>query len=177
MGERRRFFRIDDEFEVRVLPTNGGPRQRDELSSEARELGLALSRLRKKLPEAADVIELLARRVAELERKDEDTSGLSPAEMVQGTNISGCGIAIYSRQNLASGRMLELELLLDSGAVRLRAVGRVVSSETLRPREKGWLVRIDFVEIDTADEETLVQYVMRRQLRLLRREREAGLRP
>jgi c-di-GMP-binding flagellar brake protein YcgR len=97
--------------------------------------------------------------------------------MVQGTNISGCGIAIYSRQNLASGRMLELELLLDSGAVRLRAVGRVVSSETLRPREKGWLVRIDFVDIDTADEETLVQYVMRRQLRLLRREREAGLRP
>jgi hypothetical protein len=177
MSERRRFFRIDDEFEVRVLPSNGGPRPREEPTSEARELGQALARLRKKLPEAADVIELLARRVAVLERKDEDTEGLSPAEMVQGTNISGCGIAIYSRQDLAPGRMLDLELLLESGAVRLRAVGRVISSETLRPSEKGWLVRIDFVDIDTADEETLVQYVMRRQLRLLRRDRDAGARP
>ncbi len=201
MGERRRFFRIDDEFEVRVLPGNGAPRQAEDVSNEARELGQALGRLRRKLPEAADVIELLARRVAVLEHQGEEPGDFSPAEMVQGTNISGCGIAICSRRQLVPGRMLDLELHLDAGAVRFKAVGRVVSCESLSsraaggqltrqhsprepaprqealrqeaPRQENWLVRIDFVAIEPDDEEALVQYVMRRQLRQLRRGRDA----
>lgn len=156
------------------MPSNGGPRPRGEISIEARELGQALARLRQKLPEAADAIELIARRVAVLERQGDHDVEFSPAEMVKGSNISGCGIAFYSSRELAAGRTLDLELHLDSGAVRLQATGRVISSESLAPREQGWLVRVDFSDMEPGDEETLVQYVMRRQLRQMRRARDAA---
>ena len=74
MGERRRYFRIDDEFQVRAVPSNGGPREAVSVPVEARALGQALARLRQKLPEAADAIELIARRVAVLEQHEDSPS-------------------------------------------------------------------------------------------------------
>ena len=175
MNERRRYFRIEDEFQVRFTPTVGGATRTPDVPSEARELGQALTRLWQKLPEAAEAIEMIARRVAMLEQHSESDS-LSPAELVQGANISGCGLAFFSRRPLTHGRLFDLDLYLESGAVQLRAVGRVVACETLKqsgkPGGPGCLVRVDFVQIEPEDEETLVQYVLRRQLRQLRKGRE-----
>ena len=172
MNERRRYFRIEDEFQVRCTPSVGGATRAADAPSEARELGQALTRLRQKLPEAAEAIEMIARRVAMLEQGSE-SDGLSPAEMVQGANISGCGLAFFSRRPLTHGRLFDLDLYLEAGAVHLRTVGRVVACEPMKPGSRGCLVRVDFVQIEPDDEETLVQYVLRRQLRQLRKGRES----
>lgn len=174
MAERRRFFRIDDEFKVRLVPSNGGPRPPEPVSTEAKELNRALAKLRQRLPEAAEAIEMIARRVAVLEHAGElHDAGAAPAEIVPGSNISGCGLALYSPQPMPRKQMLDLDLYLDSGNVHLRAVGRVVACEPLpdsvgSTRSRGHLVRIDFEQMDSEDEELLVQYVLRRQLRQLR---------
>lgn len=183
MDERRRYFRIDDEFQVRLTPA-GTRRASSSVSDEAKELHSAMARLRNRLPEVADLLSLIERRVVKLEQATEQGSATSRAAVVQGTNISGCGVAFHSEQQLAADTELELDLVLDEGKLELRATGRVVScvpaaadgSDTAGPADGryGWLARVDLVDIDAGDEETLVQYVLQRQVRRLRIDRGNG---
>ena len=180
MDERRRYFRIEDDFQVRLAPA-GRRKARHGVGEEAKELHAALVRLGNKLPDVAEVIALIERRVTKLEH-----GGLagetSSAAVVHGTNISGSGVAFYSRQRLLPGMELDLDLILDEGKLELQAAGRIVSCDLASHLHgdghgEGCLVRVDFTSIAAHDEETLVQYVLQRQVRRLRVERSLGRAP
>lgn len=176
MDERRRYFRIDDEFQVRLAPA-GSRKVGSRVSAEAKELHAALTRLSSRLPDVAEVIELIERRVTKLEHGGIGV-GTDPATVVQGTNISGSGIAFYAKQRLLPGMELDLDLILDDGKLELEAGGRIVSCDLATPEQgEGCLVRVDFTSIAAHDEETLIQYVLQRQVRRLRVERSLGRAP
>lgn len=175
MDERRRYFRIEDEFQVRVAPA-GTRKAGSRVGDEARELHAVLMRLSNKLPEVAEAIALLDRRVARLEHGGLDGAAASAA-LVQGTNISGSGVAFHSRHALVPGMDLDVDLLLDEGKLEVQAGGRVVSCDLAAVPHDGWLVRVDFTGIAAHDEETLIQYVLQRQVRRLRIERSLGRAP
>lgn len=177
MDERRRYFRIDDDFHVRLFPA-GMRTASNVVGDEAKELHAALVRLGNKLPEVAELFRLLDRRLAKLENGGMDGPG-SPTALAHGTNISGSGVAFHSRQRLVPGVDVDLDLVLDEGKLELQASGRIVSCDLVSNEfggghGDGCLVRVEFTEIAARDEETLIQYVLQRQVRRLRVERSLG---
>ncbi len=177
MDERRRYFRINDEFLVRYAVCDaGGPSDRAG-ETEARALRNLMGKIRESTPALAEALTLLERRIVILEDADKDMV-LAPAEVVPGLNLSGCGVAFWTNEKLAAGQTLDLELMLEGGTLRLRVVGKVIRTEKGQPdpgqnqaQQFSWFVRVDLVEMHPDDEEILVQHVLRRQVVKIRENR------
>ena len=78
-------------------------------------------------------------------------------------NISGCGIAFDSAENLSIGTRLQLSILLKPSNTLLHFTGEVVASDNKSTHaEKPYSVRINFDE-NNSSQEQLIQHIVQRQ--------------
>jgi len=200
--ERRRYFRIDDELALsyRVLEGTEIDAAMARFSSgedetlalaatfgaTSHDMHLALEGFRQDLPEVADYLEGLNRKLDILARllvaKD---SGL-PAHPTHAVSLSASGIAFHVRDAVEPGSLLELKLLVFPSHVCVLTLGAVVScrertapgephseaSPDADPARYPYRLGVDFSFIRDDDRELLFRHIVRKQGERLRATRD-----
>lgn len=185
VDERRRFFRIDDTVGIsyRVLTD-------EELLSRAKGEGHpldafgmiasyesrienGLSQLRVRDPEVAAVLENINKKMNCVINQLEVESHLVQriAHKVQEVNISACGLAFMADDAIDVGRVMSLNLMLRPTNLHISTYGTVIDCDA-QPGDGGFYVRVNFQDMDPADQEVLIQHIVKRQGTLLRGVRE-----
>lgn len=186
-NNRRRFFRIVDEVGVsyRVLSQTECDAKGDESESVSHyvdtmsvmhkyseDIGAALERLEKTSPDTALVLDCLNKKVdAFLMMLELDNLVTQRAcHRVEEASISASGIAFPVPEQVTPDSMLVLDLLLRPSSNHVNAMGRVISCEALSSAdsELGYYLRVEFIDMNDKDRETLIQHIVQRQGALLR---------
>ncbi|MDX1453789.1 MAG: PilZ domain-containing protein [Oleiphilaceae bacterium] len=89
-------------------------------------------------------------------------------------NLSACGIAFPSKETAQLNQYMLLELTLFPNNVKLQLLAAVISCEEHPEATDNcpYLIRADFTNITDADQELLVQHVLKRQGQQLKEQRE-----
>jgi len=89
----------------------------------------------------------------------------------QQVNISASGIRFMIKDKVEQGDMLEVKMLLPTTPmVSIVAYGQVVSSECLG--SAGYVVAVQFVNMDSEVRDRLIQYTLNRQREIIRKQRQ-----
>ena len=183
--ERRRFFRIDDTVGVayRLLSEAELNAEGEQAAAPLDVFALlarfdtqiehGLGQLRVKQPLVSEVLEALNKKldtvINQLEADDHLVRRL--AQTVQEVNISACGMALVCDEAVASGRLLDLELALKPGNLNIHTRARVVACDPFKGGE-GYYLRLDFIGMGEADQELLIQHIVKRQSSIIRTARD-----
>lgn len=187
--ERRRYFRIEDDFEVRfrVLPQRESSRPTriqttiresvDELRNKSR---LVLNRLKISHKDVAELLELQELRLRRIEDLVPDGPEFGAAPTAEdhagvGVNISACGVAFRTGYSVPPESRLRVTMTLQPDDLRVTTTGIVVSCarpNTVRTEENPFLVQVDFRGMHPDAEELLVQHILKRQSALIRARRD-----
>lgn len=185
VSERRRFFRIDDHVrlkykvvtDLRHLPGRredaiGRPRQ-VLLKDLEREFNNSLNALWQQDP-------LIAKALAQLNRKldllnvGEEAGGVAGTSLIAEptkVNISACGIAFKTAEQLPEGRLLDMNIALLPSEINLRLMARIVGVDAITgpagAERESYLLRAEFTGNDVDAEETLISHIVQRQLALM----------
>ncbi|TVZ40134.1 PilZ domain-containing protein [Alteromonadaceae bacterium 2753L.S.0a.02] len=89
------------------------------------------------------------------------------ARRLKEANISACGIAFVNDETVDVGTSLKMELTLYPDEQTLLTRGRVVACEP-ELEGAGYYWRVDFFGMEKADQETLIQHVVRSQSQQLK---------
>ncbi|HUH37807.1 MAG TPA: PilZ domain-containing protein [Spongiibacteraceae bacterium] len=179
MQERRRFFRVTDSVGVALQPIGdaeaqalaeriqGGLAGLDYVSHFDNRIHALLDALKLQNPVAAELLDLLNKKLdCVIAQADIDVEQLRQvAYNLREVNISACGVALACDPPLAVGQHLQMELVLNPSQAQLTVLGLVVASDS---HAQGCFCRIDFVAISNADQELLIQHVVRRQSKVLK---------
>jgi len=179
--ERRRFFRITDTLGVawRTLTEeelgdndillNRPVDVYSMLGSLENKITHKLGQFRIKDPLTAELIELLNQKLNCIANQMEAESVLVQklAHRMQEVNISACGVGFLVDEQLVIGQTLVLDLALRPSNVHVTCYGKVVGCEAASEGE-GFYVRLEFCDIDEADQELLIQHIVKRQVSLNR---------
>ena len=177
--DRRRFFRIDDRLLLalrRVVDAGNasarGARTADALIEIDRRLKVLIASARVQAPATAELAELLNRKldqVVETLQLSEELAQRAAFREYE-LNLSACGAALVSGEPFSPGERLALEILFPPNEERLQVAARVVRCV---PKDGGGnVVYLDFAGIAAADQEFLVQFIVRRQGQFLQQMRE-----
>lgn len=171
MEEKRRYFRINDQFEVRYTLIDTPQLLADDRARDLRELRLLVARLRVQLPDVAEALALIERRV--LSSGHDGARVSAKVEPAPGLNLSGCGIAFLTDSVLPVGQHLHVEVHLRGNEPVLAGDARVVACDRAvgKIRRRANIVRVDLINMHAEDAEALVQYVLKRQAQMLRANR------
>ncbi len=180
--DRRRYFRINERLGIayRVLgdeeESGSGEPPVDIytlLSRYDRDITQLLGQLPSRDGPLRDLLDTLNKKINCIANQLELESRMIEqiAHRVAEVNISACGMAATLDEALAPGTRLELDLVLLPENQRLVARAVVVSSEP-RTDGEGHYTRLAFSELDTGNQERLIQHIVRRQSELLRLKRE-----
>ena len=175
--ERRRYFRVNDEAELsfRVMDNadieNWQQHQQTgsaaELAKLENEIGVALSHLKSQSPQGGKLLELLNQKINLVSRNEVAALQLDEEGQLQRVNLSACGIAFHTEQSVASNQQLLIQLKLKPSNITLTMSGRVVDSQA---RENGSsLLRVEFNELDSSNQDLLVQHMFQVQSRELQK--------
>ena len=177
--DRRRYFRINDMvglsyglcsenavLEVKKEVGNVQIAAAQVLESIDNELTKALSALWKTNPAAANVINLVSKKIdiiaAEVDLDYAQIKGLKEGSV--SVNISACGISFHCKERLNFGQKLDLFISLKPGGTNIRVMGTVVGCEQAeQDNERPYLLRVDFDSISRSVQEELIQHIVRRQ--------------
>jgi len=163
--ERRRYFRIYDDFRVcyRIAADlDHDPTERP--TSDSHRLKLLISRIAGVSQDVADALAVIDKRLMALEQGVPSGN----EHTAQGINISACGVAFVSESQLPLGTPLDITLYLDKASLVLNALGRIVGSEVAVAHPGAFMMRADFERMNPDERELLIQYVLRRQGEQLR---------
>lgn len=187
VAERRQFFRVDDRVRLRWRPV--APEEVSRLAGEIRagvkragqlladlEQGGRLASLRAAIADrdapVADYLEILEGRIADLTRlvavheNDLKEVGLHPV------NLSGGGLSFTTASQLAMGLSIELQILLESRNLVVRALGEVVESAA----ENGiYHIGAKFTVIDPRDRDRVISHVLAKQAEIIREARRRAV--
>lgn len=182
-NERRRFFRIDDRLELRLIKhvdeaaedtiTSLSSARASEIMRDLDErISDSIDAVRVLSPECSELCDLINRKldfiVDALEISEEIARQLDFRQ--EEVNISACGLALDTRQRLAPGDEVTLDIRFPPNSVEMHIEAQVVRSIESRPGY--FTVFLDFVDLSNDDQEFLIQYVVRRQSVFLQRLRE-----
>ena len=183
--ERRRFFRIDDTVGVsfRLLTeeeanAQSGDKQRDVdafslIAGYETQIEHYLGQLRIKEPVVAAVIESMNKKmncvISQLELESRQLQRLS--HKVQDVNLSACGMAFMIDSAIDVGREMGLNLILRPTNLHISTLGRVVACEPSLAGDS-YYIRVNFHDMEHADQEVLIQHIVKRQGAMLREARE-----
>ncbi len=187
--DRREYFRIDDSLHLsyRVVDKESVPELAKRLQAgEAnafsvmanlcaigQQLNANMRRIEQTQPDVAAYLKSLDKKIDLLGRvflaSESDLSAL-PAQPV---NLSGGGLAMHSRETLASGVSVEIKILLDDTFTGIVAYGEVIDCKpTEEAGDYPYLLRIKFTHIRSCDRDALVRHILARQSEMIRLERE-----
>ena len=184
--ERRRYFRIVDQVAIgyRRLSDEEGAVTGIGINSPAalivqleNQISASLETLRSAQPQVHELLELFNRKINLVLSLDEAISEPESEQKKrsQQVNISACGIAFPSHEQLQPNDKILLDLTLFPSNVCLKLIAVVIGSDLLEEPigDDAYIIRADFVEITSNEQEVLVQHVIKRQTLQLKERREA----
>ena len=188
-GERRRYYRVDDEVileycEVSPDVEEASSRSERVTPADGFTLGARFAALSRQLTPLRREIESLsvptARYLAAIDMKldmlaqvllsQESFASDRPARKV---NISAGGIAFTTDRALNKGSVLELRMILLPEMIGVAAVGRVVASraEEQHPAQPRFRNSLEFVGLREAYRDLIVRHVRHREQEIRRKDR------
>lgn len=180
--DRRRYFRISDNIGLAYQVITGDQtdlgRVRSEpvrMSALLAEHDTAIVRLLQELRSRDPLVGELAARLNEkingiVNQLDRATQIVEQtAHKIVAVNISACGLGFHSDEPIAPHAQVQLDMVLLPDNKRLLTSARVIACE---PQDNGYYVRMDYVDLGAADQEYLIQHIVKRQGDLLREARE-----
>lgn len=177
-NERRRFFRIEDtvKFKLNPIAADAQAQKIDSFRSDHHEFSIRnefnykleqhaadLLHIRKKNPELGRYLGVLQEQIDLLTEKlinvDDD---FAPEE--QFVSLSAQGISLQYGEALQPDQLLELNLKLMPGQLKIVILARVMECEPKQGESNAFEVSLDFEHIHDADREILVKHVHGKQL-------------
>lgn len=192
--ERRRYFRIDDEVILawRELTTEEKNRRLQEfmlgeieypdigrlyLSLES-DINSLIQELSPRDSRLARVAQLLNRKINLIARGGplNATQRTLLDEPAQPVNISACGVAFMTEQNIPLGTDIQIEMILVPEKTYILSYGVVVGSDKVVKTHtaKPYRVNVDFVAMREDDRDRLIQHIMQKEMEMLKLRRQKG---
>lgn len=177
-SERRRYFRIDDQIRLRyqlvtaeqmAVPAAESFQVNDLRSSLARfdtQINHLLSELRIKEPLVGELLVLLNQKyavVAEQVIADKVALTGETHPLVE-VNISACGMAFTTAEPAEQGSFVHLDMILLPTNQQVSTYAAVVVCE--KQASGAYLWRLDFRQLKNAEQEVLIQHLVKRQTQL-----------
>ncbi|EIC28722.1 MULTISPECIES: PilZ domain-containing protein [Methylomicrobium] len=184
-GDRRRFFRINDEVDLYFRKIVAQEAREDSyidenvLTSAAlpqimaaveREMDSLMARIEAARPETAEYLKLLNYKVDILAQCILNQSDLAREKNSYQVSLSASGLAFGSEQALSEGDFLELKILLPASRALVTTCCRVVQCRRNPVKEQRYpyVVSVDYINMKEEDREVLVKHVVKRQLAQIR---------
>ncbi len=199
MKERRRFYRIDDSVilnyqpfpESQLAETTARLRMlgsqnrllQSSLGSLELRLDFLLDEIAEPLPEIAEALKIINRKLSILSSLDGGGNGTAlgsasdaDAARKHDVNLSGSGLAFTSPSQFLEGETMEIEFVLLPDYYNIKAIGRVVACRgSLEPhdeQEQIFEVAVDFLYLKEEDREYIIAHILKKQAVELKDKRE-----
>ena len=199
--ERRRYFRINDSMGISYRQLGPAEAKALALQTKQRGINFdfaanfdnriqtLLDACRIQSPLAAELIDLVNKKLNfVIQQMDIDADLIHRvAYTVREVNVSACGMAFVTDDLLAVGQQLQLDIILQPSELHIVLLAQVVDSSALTYDEfgvcnesgageqssenPGYFTRLNFIEIHSADQEMLIQHIVKRQSTLLKERR------
>ena len=187
--ERRHYFRIDDSMGVSYRCI--GSEEAGALAKQSQKhngafdfsanfdnrIQTLLDTCKIQAPIAAELIDLVNKKLNfVIAQMDVDSGfmrqiGFSPKSV----NVSACGMAFANEEALEKGQLLQLDIMLQPSDLHLTVIAQVIDCVALdQDQVVGDLccfVRLGFTEINSNDQELLIQHIVKRQSEMLKQRR------
>jgi len=182
--ERRRYFRVTDLVGLRyqflsqdeqALAIQAKPNSRKDLLKQIDNEVLAnLALIQTAQPEVHRLLDLLNQKVnLALGNDDVEEDELDVNGNICSVNLSACGLAFPTNKPATLNQYISLELTLYPNNTRLTLLAAAISCDRYEEESERnkYIVRADFVDISDANQEVLVQHVIKRQALQLKQQR------
>ena len=187
--ERRRYFRIDDSMGVayRCIGSEEAKAFVKQSQDQNGAFDLAanfdnriqtlLDTCKIQAPVAAELIDLMNKKLNfVIAQMDVDSELMHQiAYSLKQVNVSACGMAFANEDMLEKGQLLQLDIMLHPSELHISAMAQVVECSPLGVDEaedgKSCFVRVDFTEVNSNDQELLIQHIVKRQSEILKQKR------
>tara|TARA_R110002072_G_scaffold90500_4_gene202406 strand:+ start:2304 stop:2891 length:588 start_codon:yes stop_codon:yes gene_type:complete len=182
--ERRRYFRVTDLVGLRYqflsqdeqsLAIQAKPSSRNDLLKLIDNEVLAnLALIQSHQPEVHRLLDLLNQKInLALGNENTEEDELDGNSNICSVNLSACGLAFPAKQAATLNQYISLELTLYPNNIRLTLLAAAISCDRYEDEsEKNkYIIRADFVDISDANQEVLVQHVIKRQALQLKQQR------
>jgi hypothetical protein len=188
--ERRRYFRIDDsmgisyellgneEAKVFARQSNEHGGNFDYASHFDNRIQTLLESCKLQTPIAAELLDLLNKKLNfVIQQMDVDAELMHKvAYTLRQVNVSACGIAFANEEMLNQGQLLKLDIMLQPTELHVVAMAEVVDCTAITSEEidggNHCFVRLNFTEINTNDQELLIQHMVKKQSEQLKIRRQ-----
>jgi hypothetical protein len=177
--ERRRFFRIDDEAEISFKTITDEEYQAwedgqkgeegENLAQLEAELNTALAHLKSQQPQLAKICELLNQKINYAMCAHSKTHGFIDNGELKPINLSACGIAFHTDQEIPKDENVLLQLKLKPSNVAIVTTGKVIGAGLENGKN---IVRIDFQDLGDSNQDLLMQHLFQVQSRELKKQRD-----
>lgn len=177
--ERRRFFRIDDEAEISFKTISNeefdawDSSQKDEegerLAKLETEIGIAISSLKSSHPQLAKISELLNQKINFSMATNTKTQGFVDDGELKPINLSACGIAFHTDENIQANQNILLQLKLKPSNVAIVTAGKVIAAS---PEQGKNMIRVDFQQLAENYQDLLMQHLFQVQGRALKKQKD-----
>jgi hypothetical protein len=187
-GDRRRFFRINDEVDLyyrkiarqeaselshineNVLTGDALPQI---MEAAEQEMNGLLKRIEAAQPEVAQYLKLLNYKVDMLAECWLQQNDLIREKSSCYVNLSASGLAFGSEQPMNEGDFLELKILLPASRALVTTCCRVIQCRQNPSREQSYpyVVSVDYMNMKEEDRELLIKHVIKRQLAQIREQK------
>lgn len=181
--ERRRYFRIDDDIALSftlVDDLNQEEPDHQQMDEDTQEYHMSLEvqlrhamvDVRAQSPKLAHVLDLMNQKI-NLLRSSENLHENHPT--MKSANISACGMAFTWSEKLDVNQPLMLNLYLQPHHELVRTKAYVAGADVnpdSSDAQDAYIIRLDFVEMNPAYQEILIQHVVQRQGRQIRQRRD-----
>lgn len=187
-AERRRYFRIDDEVALALMPVAGVDEEariddfwqnehaysiRNNYNFQIEQHIADFNRIEKRLPELARYLRVMERQIDRITEKlavEDDDSKIERKSV----NISAQGLQFHADDAPPKGSLVELTLKLLPSGLRLVIMARVVQVEAENdPDDGAHRISLDFEHLHEADREILAKHVHGKQMESLGSARES----
>ncbi|ARN73465.1 PilZ domain-containing protein [Oceanicoccus sagamiensis] len=187
--ERRRYFRIDDsmgvsyrcigseEAKVFAEQTQANSGTFDFAANFDNRIQTLLDACKIQAPVAAELVDLINKKLNfVIAQMDVDSELMHKiAYSLKQVNVSACGMAFANEEKLDKGQLLQLDIMLHPSELHIAAMAKVVECMPLNIDEaegdNTCFVRVDFAEVNSNDQELLIQHIVKRQSEILKQKR------
>ena len=179
--DRRRYFRIDDEAEISFKAISdeeyrawsNGEIEDDHtrLAKLNTELSISIANLRSHQPQLAKICELLNQKIDLTVSARNAPQGFIDDGELKSINLSACGIAFHTDENLQQHENILLQLKLKPSGVSIITPGKVVAVDGASKTEKQ-VIRVEFQDISENNQDLLMQHLFQVQSRGRKKQRK-----
>lgn len=187
--ERRRYFRVDDFMGVSyrcigseeagafVEQAKKNDGTFDLTANFDNRIQTLLDACKIQAPMAAELIDLMNKKLNFImAQMDIDANGMHKlACSPRPVNVSACGIAFANEEVLEQGQLLQLDIILQPSDLHIAVIAQVIECVHLDEKqaagELSCFMRLNFTEINSYDQELLIQHVVKRQSEILKQKR------